>query len=94
MNKLLIALLIVSSSANAQALFQLNNNAGGKIVLTDELCRNKSNKLAYSTSNGMSTLLGCWTADDSHIHVQWYDSDLRSYPYEGWVDIRTTKSSM
>jgi hypothetical protein len=94
MNKLLIALLLVSSAANAEVLFQLTNKAGGQIVLTDELCKNKKNKLAYSTSNGMTTLLGCWTADDSFIHINWYDSDLRSYSYDGWVDVRSNKNLM
>jgi hypothetical protein len=94
MNKLLIALLLVSSAANAEALFQLNNNAGGKIVLTDELCRNNKNRLAYSMSPNHDTILGCWSADSSYVHIGWYEGGIRSYTYEGWVDVRTTKSSM
>ena len=82
---LLIALLLAPLMANAKVIAETINKNGGKIVLTDEQCRDNRYKLAYAMSPGVSTLLGCWTADDSFIHVQWYDGDLRSYPYDGWV---------
>ena len=87
---LLIALLLAPLMANAKVIMETNNKNGGKIVLTDELCRDSRYHLAYAMSPSMSTLLGCWTADDSFVHIQWYDNDLRSYPYEGWV-VKTPK---
>ena len=94
MSKLLIALLMVPIIAHSEALFETNNKAGGKIVLTDEYCRDGVHKLAYTMMVGQSTLLGCWTADSQYVHIGWYDGDLRSYPYSGWRDIRTTKPTL
>ena len=94
MNKLLIALLIVSSSAHAESLFEANNNANGKLVLTDELCRDGTNRLAYSTVQGYDTILGCWTADNSYVHIKWYEGSLRSYNYNIWRDVRKVKPTL
>lgn len=82
---LLIALLLAPLMANAKVIAETGNKNGGRIVLTDESCRDSRYKLAYSMSSGNPTLLGCWTSDESFIHIQWYDNDLRSYPYDGWV---------
>jgi len=91
MSKLLIALLIVSSTVQAESLFETYNKAGGKIVLTDELCRDNKHKLAYSMMDGADTLLGCWSADSSYVHIGWYDGSLRSYPYGIWNYTAKTK---
>jgi hypothetical protein len=91
MSKLLVALLFVTSTAHADALFETYNKGGGKIVLTDELCNDGLHKLAYSQMPSVDTLLGCWTADNSFIHIRWYDNSLRSYQYNGWVDVRKFK---
>ena len=94
MSKLLIALLIVPIIAHSEALFETYNKGGGKIVLTDELCRDNSHKLAYSMMAGYDTLLGCWTADSQYVHIGWYDGTLRSYEYNGWRDVRKTKPTL
>jgi hypothetical protein len=94
MSKLLIALLIVSSTVQAEALFETNNKAGGKIVLTDEVCRDNKHKLAYSMMDGSDTLLGCWSADSSYVHIGWYDGSLRSYPYGIWNYTSKTKPTL
>jgi hypothetical protein len=91
MSKLLIALLIVSSTVQAEALFETNNKANGKIVLTDEMCRDNSHRLAYSMMPGYDTILGCWSADGSFVHVGWYDGSLRSYPYGIWTEVKRTR---
>ena len=94
MSKLLIALLMVPLLGHAEALFETYNKAGGRIVLTDEYCRDGAHKLAYSMMPNYPTLLGCWTADSQYVHIGWYDGDLRSYPYSGWRDVRTTKPTL
>jgi len=68
-------------------------NGGGKIVLTDEFCNDNKNHLAYTQMSGASTLLGCWTHDDSFVHIRWYDGDLRSYSYENWI-MKTVKPTL
>ena len=94
MRKLLIALLFVPLIAQSEALFETYNKGGGKIVLTDETCRDGSHKLAYTMMPGYDTLLGCWTADTQYVHIGWYDGTLRSYDYNGWRDVRKTKPTL
>ena len=79
-----IALLALCFTAQAKAIAESNNKGGGKIVLTDETCRQKGYRLAYTQMNGYPTLLGCWSMDNSFVHIMWYDNDLRSYPIDTW----------
>ena len=80
-----VALLAFCLSAQAKVIAELVNKGGGKIVITNEACRQAGYKLAYTQMDGAQTLLGCWSMDDSFIHILWYDNDLRSYPLEFWV---------
>ena len=92
MRKLLIALAMLPALAQAEALFETTNKGGGKIVLTDEYCNDNRYRLAYATHPDIETQMGCWTADNSSIHIKWYEGELRSYNYSGWVDLRKKKS--
>jgi hypothetical protein len=85
---------MVTSIAHADAIFETPNQGGGKIVLTDELCRDNSHKLAYSMIAGADTILGCWAADSQYVHIGWYDGSLRSYPVDGWVYLKSNKSNL
>ena len=87
MKYLLLATLLVAPIAHSEALFELRNQAGGKIILTDEKCRDNSHYLAYSMMPNYPTLLGCWAADSQYVHIGWYDNDLRSYPATSWTYI-------
>ncbi len=88
MIRLLLALLMIPAMGKAEALFETANTGGGKIVLTDEYCNDNNHRLAYATHPEGETQMGCWTADNSHIHVKWYGGQLRSYDYTGWIDKR------
>lgn len=77
--------MVASMTANAKTIAESKNKGGGKIVLTDEICSDNKNLLAYSQVANASTLLGCWLTDDNFIHIRWDDGDLRSYPYNAWV---------
>ena len=87
-----VALLAFCLSAQAKVIAELPNKGGGRIILTDEACRQKGYKLAYSQMEGNSTLLGCWSTDSQFVHIMWYDNDLRSYGIEYWrlVDTKPT----
>jgi hypothetical protein len=89
MRNLLIALLFVSGAAQAEAKFEMDNNAGGKIILTDVPCNNGTHNLAYSTRPKGETLQGCWGADSSFVHIRWYSNDLRSYPADAFTYLPT-----
>ena len=82
---LLLAFLLLNTPAEAKVLAELRNMGNGKIVLTDETCRQQGYRVAYTQMDGYKTLLGCWAVDDSFVHIMWYDNDLRSYPLEGWT---------
>ena len=92
MRKLLIALAIIPVLAQAEATFELKNQIGGKMILTDVRCTNGTGYIAYSTMSGYSTLTGCWTADSEFVHVLWSDGDLRSYPSRLWTYIGKSKT--
>jgi len=91
-SSLLIALLtVLSGDCDAKIIGETNNQGNGKIIITDELCRDNTNRLAYSVMNGYSTIFGCWTYDDEYIHIRWYDNDFRSYPLGGWLIFNANK---
>ena len=83
-NIILLMAALLSITAEAKVIAETPNQGSGKIVLTDEACRQKGYKLAYTQMSGYSTLLGCWSSDDSFVHIMWYDNDLRSYPMDTW----------
>lgn len=88
-----IALLAICFNVQAKVIAEMLNKGGGKMVVSDEICNDGKNRLAYTVMSGMPTLMGCWSYDDSHIHIRWYDNDLRSYPIEYWV-LKTTKGNI
>ena len=94
MIRLLLTLLMIPAMGKAEALFETSNKGGGKIVLTDEYCNDGKHRLAYATHPDIDTQMGCWVADNSHIHIRWYGGSLRSYDYSGWIDKRPVKSSL
>lgn len=70
MKKLLIALLLISSSAMADT-WTMKNNGGGQIVLTDRKCEGfKHLNQAYTYTND-AYLDGCWTLIDGKVHIAW-----------------------
>lgn len=91
MRSIIVALLLIALPAQAEVIAFTYNKNGGKMVITTEICRDGKNRVAYSQSDGMPTLLGCWVNDESFIHIQWYDQELRSYPYEGWQMVKKLK---
>lgn len=86
-------LAVLALNVQAKPIMYTGNTGGGRIVLTDETCRVGNGKLAYSTHPASATQLGCWLADDVAIHIQWENSELRSYDYEGWRVIDNKKKS-
>lgn len=84
MNKLLLGLVLVSTSAFCEPIAYTMNEGGGKIVITNEQCNGSTYKLAYATHPNTNTQFGCWYSDQIGIHINWNTSGLRSYDYSGW----------
>jgi hypothetical protein len=86
MKKLLAILLFIPTFAFGAVIATMPNQAGGKIVLTDEACiHNGKNyeglfKAYFYTPQG-TTGDGCWRLDDETVVVVWIESGTtRRYP--------------
>jgi hypothetical protein len=70
----------LSLNASAEVVASMNNQGGGKIVLTASQCPNYPNLyVAYSYVDNGKTIMGCWTTSDSLVMIDW-SGDIRSYP--------------
>lgn len=96
MRKLLATLLLCPMLAHGAVIASMPNQAGGKIVLTDEECNYKGKnypslrKSYFYTPEGL-TGDGCWRLDDETVIVVWLDSNTtRRYPASNF-DIRRNR---
>ena len=70
----------------------MNNQGGGKIVLTSGQCPNYPNLyVAYSYVDNGKTIMGCWTTSGDRVMVDW-SGDVRSYPANAFVVQKKGKS--
>ena len=94
MKKLLVLLALLPSLAFAEVIATLPNQAGGKIVLTDEACvhdgktyPNLSRAYNYGTDGQSNN--GCWYVDSETVTVIWILMNGRSrearYPIENFT---------
>ena len=84
MKKLLLALLFVSLTAQAES-YSRNNAGGGLIVLTDTVCPNFPYlKWMYTTSPTGQTSYGCWAFINGVVHVAYDDGTKYTYPAEAF----------
>ena len=89
------SILALSTAANADDFGWMRNNAGGKIIITEEPCPikelNKNSQKAMAYNQDGDIALGCWGRfkhDDSKILIYWQDSnetkiyDITDFTYE------------
>lgn len=95
MKKLLATLLLCPMLAYGGVIASMPNQAGGKIVLTDEDCIHKGRQYAnlyksyFYTPSGL-TGYGCWAIEDGSdaVTIVWHDSgNTKRYPITSF-DIR------
>ena len=83
---LALLLLCLSAHVSAETVATQPNQAGGKIVLTDDPCiQNGKNyeKLnrAYNYGSAGYTSEGCWIVEDETVIVVWIDTNQKMrYP--------------
>ena len=88
MKKLLMAVLLaLSLNASAEVIASMNNQGGGKIVLTSALCDRSNLYVAYSYVDTGKTIMGCWTTSGDRVLVDW-SGDIRSYPANAFVVVK------
>jgi hypothetical protein len=91
----LLALLSASTVVKAEMVAWLGNQAGGRIVITDEVCvdpdtkkRYEQLKRAYNYGASGSTSEGCFTIEDDSVVIVWVNTNGRSksrYPLENFT---------
>lgn len=84
MKRIILLCALVAGSVMADTVAVSKNSAGGLIVLTDIPCDGMG-FYAYASSNQTSTLFGCWSSDQTMVHIIWKDNDVRSYPLTNWT---------
>ena len=108
MKKIVVLLLLsLSAHASAEMLAWLGNQAGGRIVLTDEVCvdpetkeRYDALKRAYNYGSAGGTSEGCYLLEDESVVVIWVNTSGRSksrYPLENFTfnkNYRKNRSTM
>jgi hypothetical protein len=79
-------LLSVATAVKAETVATQPNQAGGKIVLTDDACKHEGrvfDKLnrAYNYGSAGYTSEGCWGVEDETVIVYWIDTNQKMrYP--------------
>jgi hypothetical protein len=92
---LALLLLCLSAHASAEMIAWLGNQAGGRIVITDEVCvdpvtkeRYDQLKRAYNYGASGGTSEGCYLLEDESIVIVWVNSNGRNksrYPLENFT---------
>ena len=99
MRKLLAAMMFVPTLSFAGAIATMPNQAGGKIVLTDEACVYKGktyNGLNRAYNYGVQgyTAEGCFVVEDETVVVIWNDGTANNkmrYPAENFTLINKNR---
>jgi hypothetical protein len=99
MRKLLAAMMFVPTIAFAGAIATMPNQAGGKIVLTDEACVHKGKTYnglnrAYNYGTQGYTAEGCFNVEDETVVIIWLDNSAEPkmrYPAENFTLINKNR---
>ena len=91
-----VLFFLFPAMAQAAAIAEMPNRAGGKIVLTNEACVHKGKTYdglarAYNYSAEGYTTEGCFAVEDETVVVIWNDGSANSkmrYPAENFTIIK------
>lgn len=102
MRKLLVCLLFVPMLSQAETIATMPNAAGGKIVLTNEVCKYSgktydSLRRMYNYSESGYTAEGCYAIEDETITSIWINKDGSTskmrYPAQNFTIKQKTSGS-
>lgn len=68
------------ASAHAGVIGTIENQAGGKINLTDAKGSCSSGKLVIASSPGQEAIFGCWSFDADQVFVKYESGKVYVYP--------------
>jgi len=91
MKKLLLLLIFVGNVTLASGIAWTDNNAGGKIIITNEVCKDldgkaykKLNRIYMFTSEGI-TMEGCYYLADELVNAIWVNGRQMKYAISGFT---------
>lgn len=89
MRKYLLLLLLIPVISLART-WEMNNQGGGKIVLSERTCP-KYPKLyeMYAYQSDGSSITGCWAVIDGKVHVVYIDGTRFIYNAESFVEMKS-----
>lgn len=95
MRKLLGCLLFVPLLAQAEAIATMPNEGGGKVVLTDDVCKHEGvvykslNRIYSYTAKGYN-FEGCYGIEDETVVAIWHTStiDKMRYPLSSFTLVK------
>lgn len=80
MKKIAFILLMICGMAFAEEWFEMPNEAGGKIILTNSKCESsESGKLVIATTPKGGNILGCWYYFTDMVHIVWKNGQTSSF---------------
>jgi len=98
--KLLALLIFVPALSHAEGVAMMPNKAGGKIVLTDDVCRRDGKTFsplmrAYFYTQDGYTQDGCWYAEDETVLISWPSKDGKTFDQHRYLikDFTVTKKT-
>lgn len=81
-----LAIVSVQGLATAGTIAYIENEAGGKIRLTDDRCKEGEKGLfAISTSSRGSSIPGCWQYIDGTVVIKYSIGETRIYEGSNWI---------
>lgn len=92
MKKILIALMFVATPALAEEWFELENQAGGRIILFKEPCaKNDGGRVVLTTAPDGVGSSGCWYNRAEAVLIVWTSGDTSSFEQSAFT-YKTRKS--
>lgn len=98
MKKYLLGLLLAVSTVANAVTWEMPNQSGGRIVLTDRMCIQNGKtyeKLndAYAYDSNGTVISGCWFMQDNLVNIIWAKSgDHKVYSPNDFTKVNSGKS--
>lgn len=98
---LAVLALLLPSLAQAEAIATLPNQGGGKIVITNQVCKHDGKTYealgrAYSYTEQGTTMEGCYLIEDMTVVIVWKIGDAaekKRYPIENFTAVKQKQSA-
>ena len=80
LRSILVCAMLSMASAQAAVIGTIDNQAGGKINLTDNKGSCPSGLVAIASAPGKEAFFGCWSFDAEQVFIKYEDGRVYVYP--------------